>query len=41
MADWGLGTDDLSRDEALDYAVTLVLDAITRRDVRNGALSPR
>ena len=41
LRDWGLGTDDLSRDEALDYAVTLVLDAITRRDVRNGALSPR
>ena len=31
LRDWGLGTDDLSRDEALDYAVTLVLDAITRR----------
>jgi TetR/AcrR family transcriptional regulator, cholesterol catabolism regulator len=31
LRDWGLGSEDVSRDEALDYAVTLVLDAITRR----------
>jgi AcrR family transcriptional regulator len=32
LRDWGLGTDDLSRDEALDYALTLVLDALAKRD---------
>lgn len=31
LRDWGLGHDDLSRDEALDCAVTLVLDAIAKR----------
>ena len=36
LRDWGLGTDDLSRDAALDYAVTLVLDAITRRAPADG-----
>ncbi|MDP3940535.1 MAG: TetR/AcrR family transcriptional regulator [Deltaproteobacteria bacterium] len=28
LRDWGLGTDDLSREEALDYALTLVFDAM-------------
>lgn len=32
LRDWGLGSDDVSRDEALDYAVTLVLDAITKKN---------
>jgi AcrR family transcriptional regulator len=32
LRDWGLGTDDLSRDDALDYALTLVLDALAKRD---------
>lgn len=32
LRDWGLGHDEISRDEALDYAVTLVLDAIAKRD---------
>lgn len=31
LRDWGLGSDDVSRDEALDYAVTLVMDAIAKR----------
>jgi len=31
LRDWGLGHDDLSRDDALDYAVTLVVDAVTKR----------
>ena len=31
LRDWGLGTDDLSRDDALDYALTLVLDALAKR----------
>jgi hypothetical protein len=32
LRDWGLGTDPLDRDQALDLAVTLVLDALARRD---------
>jgi len=32
LRDWGTGSDELSREEALDYAVTLVHDAIARRD---------
>jgi len=32
LRDWGLGTDELSRDDALEYAVTLVLDAIAKRN---------
>ncbi|MFP6663614.1 MAG: TetR/AcrR family transcriptional regulator [Deltaproteobacteria bacterium] len=31
LRDWGLGNDDLGREEALDYAITLVFDAITKR----------
>lgn len=31
LRDWGLGHDELSRDEALDIAVKLVLDAIVKR----------
>src|SRR5262245_30156848 len=31
LRDWGLGHDELSRDEALNCAVTLVLDAIAKR----------
>jgi AcrR family transcriptional regulator len=31
LRDWGLGRDDLSRDDALDYAVTLVVDAVSKR----------
>lgn len=31
LRDWGLGHDEISRDEALEYAVTLVLDAIAKR----------
>jgi len=37
LRDWGLGDDGLSRDEALDYALRLVLDAVTTR--RAGPLS--
>jgi AcrR family transcriptional regulator len=32
LSDWGLGTDPLDRDRALELAVTLVLDALARRD---------
>lgn len=32
LRDWGLGGDELSREEALDYAVALVLDAVAARD---------
>ena len=31
LRDWGLGTDDLSREDALDYALTLVFDALAKR----------
>jgi AcrR family transcriptional regulator len=31
LRDWGRGRDDLSRDTALDYAVTLVIDAVAKR----------
>lgn len=31
LRDWGLGCDDLSRDDALNYAVTLVVDAVRAR----------
>jgi AcrR family transcriptional regulator len=31
LRDWGRGHDELSRDDALNYAVTLVIDAVTRR----------
>ena len=31
LRDWGRGQDELSRDDALNYAVTLVIDAVTRR----------
>jgi TetR/AcrR family transcriptional regulator, cholesterol catabolism regulator len=30
LRDWGLGSDDLSRDQALDDALTLVLDALAK-----------
>ena len=36
LRDWGLGNDELSRDEALDCAVTLVLDAIAKREGKKG-----
>jgi AcrR family transcriptional regulator len=32
LSDWGLGADPLDRDRALELAVTLVLDAVARRD---------
>jgi AcrR family transcriptional regulator len=32
LSDWGLGADPLDRDRALELAVTLVLDALARRD---------
>ena len=32
LSDWGLGSDPLDRDRALEFAVTLVLDALARRD---------
>ena len=32
LRDWGLGTEDLSRDDALNYALTLILDALAKRD---------
>lgn len=32
LSDWGLGSDPLDRDRALELAVTLVLDALARRD---------
>ena len=31
LRDWGLGTDDRDRDTALNYALTLVFDAISAR----------
>lgn len=31
LRDWGLGNDELGREEALDYALTLVFDAIAGR----------
>jgi AcrR family transcriptional regulator len=31
LRDWGLGTDEQDRETALDYALTLVFDAIARR----------
>jgi len=31
LRDWGRGHDDLSRDQALNYAVTLVSDAVAKR----------
>src|SRR5437870_3086361 len=31
LRDWGRGRDDLSRDDALNYAVTLVIDAVAPR----------
>lgn len=31
LRDWGLGSEDFSREEALDYAVALVLDAVAVR----------
>jgi len=34
LSDWGLGTDPLDRDRALGLAVTLVLDALARREPR-------
>jgi AcrR family transcriptional regulator len=36
LRDWGLGTDDVSRDDALDYALTLVLDALAKREPKSG-----
>jgi len=32
LRDWGLGHDDLDREHALDYALTLVFDAVAKRD---------
>jgi len=32
LSDWGLGTDPVDRDRGLELAVTLVLDALARRD---------
>ena len=31
LRDWGLGSEDFSREEALEYAVALVLDAVAVR----------
>jgi len=31
LRDWGLGSDGASREDALDYALTLVLDALAKR----------
>ena len=31
LRDWGLGADDRDRDTALNYALTLVFDAIAAR----------
>lgn len=31
LRDWGLGSDDASRDQTLDHALTLVLDAVAKR----------
>jgi AcrR family transcriptional regulator len=31
LRDWGRGRDELSRDDALNYALTLVLDAVAKR----------
>lgn len=31
LRDWGLGSDEASRDDALSYALTLVLDATVKR----------
>jgi AcrR family transcriptional regulator len=31
LRDWGLGSEDLSREDALDYALTLVFDALAKR----------
>jgi len=31
LRDWGLGTDDRDRDTAINYALTLVFDAIGAR----------
>jgi hypothetical protein len=31
LRDWGLGADDLDRETALDYALTLVFDAVSPR----------
>ena len=31
LRDWGLGTDDRDRDTAINYALTLVFDAISAR----------
>ena len=35
LRDWSLGTDELSRDTALDHALTLVLDAVTNSGRRS------
>jgi AcrR family transcriptional regulator len=32
LRDWGLGSNDLSREAALDHALTLVFDALMKRD---------
>lgn len=32
LRDWGLGANDLSREAALDHALTLVFDAMMKRD---------
>ena len=32
LREWGLGTSDLNRDEAVDYVLSLVFDALKRRE---------
>ena len=36
LRDWGLGANDLSREAALDHALTLVFDAMMKRDTQKG-----
>jgi AcrR family transcriptional regulator len=40
LRDWGLGTEELSRDDALNYALTLILDALAKRDPARGTGEP-
>jgi AcrR family transcriptional regulator len=39
LRDWGLGNDEIGREEALDYALTLVFAAITKRPESGRATS--
>lgn len=40
LRDWGLGTGEASRDDALSYALTLVLDAIAKHPPASSAAQP-